>query len=154
MSRSILVLGRANKTRSIMAEAYINHVARGRWRAHSAGLVPADEVDPSALRVLEEAGIATPSRPKPKSSDVFTAPTAPPLDVLVSVCEHAAADEQLLAWPGSPRVLHWPLPDPTEAAVPAADRDDVFRAVLELIRERADLFLEDERSRRTLKVSG
>ena len=50
MSRSMLLLGTGNTTRSIMAEAYINHVARGRWRAHSAGLVPADEVDPSALR--------------------------------------------------------------------------------------------------------
>ncbi|MFZ4808818.1 MAG: arsenate reductase ArsC [Hyphomicrobiaceae bacterium] len=147
MSRSILLLGTRNKSRSIMAEAYINHVSDGRWRAHSAGNSPADRVHPMALKVLTEAGIELPASLQPKSRELFADPSAPPMDVIVSLCEEVA-DAQLLEWPGSPRLLHWPMPDPTAAVLPASDRDEVFRAVLDLIQERADLFLAGEAERR------
>jgi protein-tyrosine-phosphatase len=146
MSRSILLLGTGNKSRSIMAEAYINHVSAGRWRAHSAGSTPASEVHPLALEVLARAGINLAETPTPKSRDVFQSPTAPPMDVVVSLCEEVA-DEALLLWPGSPRLFHWPLPDPSDTPASQDDRDEVFSAVLDLIRDRVDMFLSDEARR-------
>lgn len=152
MSRSILLLGTGNKSRSIMAEAYINHVSDGRWRAHSAGNTPAREVHPLAIEVLARAGIAMTQTPKPKSRELFTSPTAPLMDVVVSLCEEVA-DEALLLWPGSPRLLHWPFPDPTSVPVPADERDEMFRAVLDLIRDRVDLFLADDVHRHACRLS-
>lgn len=147
MSRSILLLGTRNTSRSIMAEAYINHVSDGRWRAHSAGSAPADRVDPLALKVLEDAGILPPRDPQPKSRELFIDPAGPRMDVVVTLCEEVV-DENLMGWPGSPRLLHWPVPDPSAAGA-RDEQDERFRAVLDLIRARADLFLagESDRSR-------
>jgi arsenate reductase (thioredoxin) len=146
MSRSMLLLGTGNTTRSIMAEAYINHASHGRWRAHSAGTEPGDEVHPLALKALAEAGIPLPHRPVPKSHVLFADPGGPSLDVIVSLCEEVA-DESLLAWPGSPRIMHWPVPNPAQAPLPQEERLEIFRAVLELIRRRADDFLSHDQVR-------
>jgi arsenate reductase len=145
MSRSILLLGTNNKSRSIMAEAYINHVAGDIWRAHSAGSEPADIVHPLARKVLSDAGIVLPDDVTPKSRDVFSDPSAPVMDVVVSLCAEAA-DERLLNWPGAPRLLHWPVPDPVDLSYPGEEEDALFRAVLDLIRDRADRFLADHRA--------
>lgn len=148
MGRSILLLGTRNTSRSIMAAAYINHASGGTWQAHSAGARPAERVEPMALHVLAEAGIEVPPDSRPKSRDLFIDPAAPSMDVVVSLCEEVA-DEDLLRWPGSPCLLHWPVPDPVGSGEPRIhDEAEIYRAVLELIRARADIFLSNDRPRR------
>ena len=48
----------ANSARSILAQALLNHLGRGRFRAYSAGSHARGEVNPLAIETLEEAARA------------------------------------------------------------------------------------------------
>lgn len=113
----VLFLCTGNSARSVIAEALLNHVGRGRFRAHSAGSHPRGDVHPLALRVLERHGIPAVGL-MPKSWDVFAGPGAPVMDVVITVCD-AAARETCPTWPGQPLTAHWGVPDP--AAVQGGD---------------------------------
>ncbi len=143
MSRNILILGTTNSARSIMAEAYINHIAKGQWRAYSAGSRATGLVNPHAMAVLTEAGIRTEPGLRSQSWRDFVGSDAPAMDVVVTVCDEAA-NENEPAWPGCPRQLHWMLPDPEAHAMTPEERAATFRAVFGLIKSRIDAFLAEE----------
>lgn len=140
--RNILILCTGNSARSIMAECYINAVGKGRWHAFSAGSKPAGHANPLALTTLAEAGFSL-GELRSKSWDEFARAGAPVMDVVITVCDNAA-NETCPIWPGSPRTLHWPFPDPAAAEGTIEDRMATFRGVFELIRKNVDAFLADE----------
>lgn len=128
----MLFLCTGNSARSIMAEAILNARAGGRAMAESAGSRPAGTVNPHALRLLEREGLETAGL-RSKSWDEFAG--GPPFDVVVTVCDAAAA-EACPVWPGAPVAVHWGIPDPAavgEAAFPRAFRQ---------LHERIDTLLE------------
>jgi arsenate reductase len=142
---NILFLCTGNSARSIMAEAYMNHAARGEWRAFSAGSRPAGAPHPLALATLSAYGV-NPGAPRSKSWDEFAAEGAPTMDVVVTVCDNAAG-ETCPVWPRRagappPRRLHWSFPDPAAAAGGEEDRHAAFDEVFRSIRTRIDAFLE------------
>ncbi len=55
-----------NSGRSQMAEAFFNHLAKGKAHAISAGTQPADQVNPVVVEAMREIGIDV-SRNKPKA---------------------------------------------------------------------------------------
>lgn len=136
---NVLFLCTHNSARSILAEAALAHLARGRFRAFSAGSSPRENQQPHplALAVLEEAGIATGGL-RSKSWAEFAAADAPKMDLIVTVCDNAAG-EVCPIWPGHPATAHWGYPDPSEA--PEAERKDAFRRTLQAIRQRLDLLV-------------
>ena len=140
--RNVLILCTGNSARSIMAEQYINAVSRGRWKAFSAGSKPTGKVNPLALATLAEAGIE-PSEARSKSWDEFAGVDAPTMDLVITVCDNAA-NETCPFWPGSPRTLHWPFPDPAAAEGSFEHRMATFRGVFDLIRANVDAFLVEE----------
>lgn len=142
MGRNILILGTTNSARSIMAEAYINQIARGGWRAYSAGSRACGLVNPHTMATLSSAGIAT-DQLRSKLWREFTEPGAPVMDVVVTVCDEVA-NENEPDWPGCPRQLHWMLPDPEAHAMTAEERAATFRAVFGLVQARVDAFLAEE----------
>lgn len=142
-SRKLLIVGTGNVGRSIMAEAYVNAVAAGSWIAASAGAQPAGKISPLAAITLAEFDLRPSLRSK--SWTEFSGPDAPLMDVVITVSEEAAGEACPL-WRGAPRMLHWPIPDPTLAAGMFEDRMDAFRAVFDAIRMNVDRFLAEEAS--------
>jgi arsenate reductase len=130
----VLVLCTANSARSIMAEALLNHLGRGHICAFSAGSHPSGQVNPLAIRVLRERGVAA-GTPRSKSWDEFIPATAPQMDLVITVCDDAAG-ETCPRWPGTPMKAHWGLPDPADAGTPE-EQLQMFRRVCAMLDHRA-----------------
>ena len=135
---NVLFLCTGNSARSILAEAILNSLdaGRARLRGWSAGSHPRGTVHPLALEVLREHHIS-PEGLRSKSWDEFARDDAPPLDVVITVCDQAAS-EPCPFWSGGPVTVHWGLPDP--AAVDGSDEEKrrAFRDTFAVLRGRIE----------------
>jgi len=132
MTTHVLILCTHNSARSVLGEAMLNHWARQHGKdvcAHSAGSSPSGRVNPHALAVLQAAGVDTAGL-RSKTWDEFATPEAPPMRVVITVCDSAAA-ETCPYWPGSPVRIHWGYADPSAAP----GDDDAKRAAFEATRQ-------------------
>ena len=136
MTSHVLILCTHNSARSVLAEAMLNRLAArlGRdVRAHSAGSAPSGRISPFALEALRNAGIDT-SGYHSKSWDEFAQDGAPPLAIVITVCDSAAA-EQCPVFFGragqEPVKIHWGYPDPSNAE----GGDEGKRRAFELTRQ-------------------
>lgn len=132
MTTNVLILCTHNSARSVLAEGMLNHLAAKLGkdvRAHSAGSAPSGRINPRAIEALGAAGVDT-TGCRSKSWDEFTAPGAPEMRVVITVCDSAAA-EQCPCWPGGPVKVHWGYPDPSGA--PEADWRNAFELTRQAI---------------------
>ncbi|MBN8750175.1 Glutaredoxin arsenate reductase [Xylophilus ampelinus] len=138
---NVLFLCTHNSARSILAEAVLNDLGAGRFRAFSAGSSPRpnQQPHPMALEVLEKAGIDTAGL-RSKSWDEFGGADAPPMDLVITVCDNAAG-EVCPYWPGQPATAHWGYADPSEVEGSDAQRQEAFRQTLHAIRRRLELLV-------------
>jgi arsenate reductase (thioredoxin) len=135
MTTHVLILCTHNSARNVLGEAMLNHLANRlglEVQAHSAGSAPKGRINPYALRVLEEAGIETGGF-RSKSWDEFTTPDSPPLSIVITVCDSAAAEAcpVFFGGQGQPVKVHWGYPDPSNAEGSEEDR----RLAFELTRQ-------------------
>src|SRR5271156_5483230 len=107
---NVLFLCTGNSARSILAEAILNHRAKGSLTAYSAGSHPSGTPRAEALKQLAASGISTDGL-RSKSRDEFVAPDAPRMDFVFTVCDNAA-NEVCPFWPGQPMTAHWGVADP------------------------------------------
>jgi arsenate reductase len=122
-----------------MAEAILNHKAKGAFRAYSAGSHPTGTVRPEALRQLELAGLPTEGL-RSKSWDEFANPGAPPISFVFTVCDNAA-NEVCPLWPGQPMTAHWGIPDPAAVKGTPEQIDRAFNDAFSVLDRRIGLFL-------------
>jgi protein-tyrosine-phosphatase len=136
---TVLFLCTGNSARSLMAEAVLNKLGGGRFRALSAGSHPTGHVHPLTLEALQRLHLPTDGL-RSKSWDEFAAPGAPLLDFVFTVCDKAAG-EVCPAWPGLPLTAQWGVEDPAAFVGPEAKRAEAFRNVLQQLSRRIELFL-------------
>ena len=137
---NVLFLCTHNSARSILAEATLNHMGKGKFRAYSAGSSPRENQTPNPLAIvtLERAGISTAGL-RSKSWDDFAGPDAPSMDLVITVCDNAAG-EVCPYWPGQPATAHWGYADPSEAVGDDAVKLEAFKQTLFQIKRRLELF--------------
>ena len=138
---NVLFLCTHNSARSILAEATLNHIGKGRLKAYSAGSSPRENQQPHplALQVLQNAGISTEGLHS-KTWDEFGHPDAPHMDLVITVCDNAAG-EVCPFWPGQPATAHWAYADPSEGNGDNAQKLEAFRLTLHAMRRRLDLLV-------------
>jgi arsenate reductase (thioredoxin) len=136
---NVLFLCTGNSARSIMAEAILNKLGAGHFRAYSAGSHPKGQVHPEAIRLLEGLGHDTSSF-RSKSWTEFAVAGAPPLDFVFTVCDNAAG-EACPIWPGHPMTAHWGIPDPAEVTGPPAEIATAFRDAYRMLERRIGAFV-------------
>ncbi|MBF0309029.1 MAG: arsenate reductase ArsC [Magnetococcales bacterium] len=139
---NMLFLCTHNSARSILAEALLNHWARGRVKAFSAGSHPRAEVNPLALQALRAREISVRGLHS-KAWDLFATPKAPRLAVVITVCD-SAAGEICPIWPGGPIKAHWGVEEPSLLAQGKSPDEtlNAFISVLEKLQRRVRLFLD------------
>jgi protein-tyrosine-phosphatase len=137
---NVLFLCTGNSARSILAEALIERWGHGRFRGFSAGSQPKGRVDPLAIELLDRMGLPT-ARLRSKSWEEFSAPGAPRLDFVITVCD-SAARETCPVWPGQPMTAHWSVEDPAAVDGTVDERRAAFRNALRLLENRVRIFVD------------
>jgi len=134
-----LFLCTGNSARSVIAEAILNKLGAGRFRAYSAGSQPKGKVNPNTIVLLSGLGYDT-SAFRSKSWSEFAKPGAPALDFVFTVCDNAAG-EVCPVWPGQPMTAHWGVPDPAEATGTAVEIVFAFKDVYRMLHRRIEVFV-------------
>jgi arsenate reductase len=133
---NVLFLCTGNSARSVMAEAILNKIGGGRFKAFSAGSHPAGKVNPYTLELLKKQGHPV-DQLASKSWSVFEKPDAPRMDMIITVCDNAAG-EVCPVWPGKPVTAHWGFEDPAAFVGPdeakRAGFHDIYRQITTRVR--------------------
>lgn len=135
---NVLFLCTKNSARSIIAEALLEKVGQGRFRAYSAGSDPGAKPMPEVLDVLERLGHDT-SKFHSKSWERFCGPDAPEMDFVIALCDvlHGQACPDL----GQTAVTAtWPLPDPNNFTGTATDRALLLNELYAGLKRRIEIF--------------
>lgn len=133
-----LFLCTGNSARSIIAEAILNRISAGKFRAYSAGSQPKGQVNPRTIQLLRGLNYDT-SAFRSKSWSEFARPGAPTLDFVFSVCDNAAG-ETCPVWPGQPMTAHWGVPDPAEATGSDAEIALAFKDAYRMLERHIGIF--------------
>ena len=138
---NVLFLCTHNSARSILAEALLNHQGGGKFKGFSAGSSPRanQQPNPLGLQVLRDAGISTDGLHS-KSWEVFALPSAPHMDLIITVCDNAAG-EVCPYWPGNPASAHWGYADPSAGTASEAQKRLAFAHTLQALRRRIELLV-------------
>jgi protein-tyrosine-phosphatase len=144
---NVLFLCTHNSARSILAEAVLNAVGNGRFKAYSAGSSLRDnEVpNPQALQALLSVGIPVDGLYS-KTWEAFSGPDAPHMDLIITVCDNAA-EEECPVWPGHPATAHWGYADLEGKDGSEQVKLEEFRKTMYAIKRRLELLcsLPDEK---------
>jgi arsenate reductase (thioredoxin) len=138
---NVLFLCTHNSARSILAEALLNTLGKGRFRAWSAGSSPRDNQQPNplGLQVLQKAGIPIEGL-RSKNWDEFAIDGAPQMDLIITVCDNAAG-ETCPVWPGHPATAHWSYADPSDGDGSDAEKRVAFSQTLLAMKRRLELLI-------------
>jgi len=136
---NVLFLCTGNSARSIMAEVILNRAGAGKFRGFSAGSQPKGQIHPYTLDLLRKLHYDVTGL-RSKSWKEFSAPDAPKLDFVFTVCDDAAK-KACPVWPGQPMTAHWGIPDPAAATGTEAEVRFAFADALRMLTNRINIFV-------------
>lgn len=134
MKKKVLFLCTQNSARSQMAEAIINVRHSDKFIAYSAGISPASELNPYAVKVMSQVRIDI-SDKKPKSIDVFANEE---FDFIITLCDKGK--EKCINFIGKPIFTHWDLPDPADFHGTEVETIQKFNELLKFLNNRISFF--------------
>jgi arsenate reductase len=137
---NVLFLCSGNSARSVLAEAIMNRLGKGRFTAYSAGSRPAGKVNPHAIALLQKFDYPT-GEFRSKSWDEFAGPGSPEMHFVFTVCDNAAG-ESCPVWPGHPMTAHWGIADPASVTGTDEEKQAAFAEAYLQLQERIERFLE------------
>ena len=126
----VLILCTGNTARSQMAEALLRQRGGDRIDAASAGSNPGRRVNPLAVEVLEEIGIAWGGRAPREIGGLGQERW----DLVITVCDNAR--EACPVMPGARVMAHWGMGDPAAAGGTEGQRREAFRRARDLLADR------------------
>lgn len=135
---NVLFLCTGNSARSIIAEAVLNKLGAGKFKAYSAGSHPKGEINPHTIKLLRGLGYDTAGY-RSKSWEEFAKPGAPAFDFIFTVCDDAAG-ETCPIWPGKPITAHWGIPDPAAVQGTEAEIALAFSEACRMLSQRIGIF--------------
>ncbi|MGH7874581.1 MAG: arsenate reductase ArsC [Candidatus Binatia bacterium] len=138
-SFNVLFLCTGNSARSIMAEAILNALGKGKFKAYSAGSHPTGKVNPFALELLRNNRLPIEDA-RSKDWSEFARPGAPFMHFVFTVCDQAAA-EPCPVWPGQPMTAHWGVQDPATVEGPEEAKRRAFTKAYTELHRRISLFI-------------
>jgi arsenate reductase len=131
MKTRVLFICRQNSGRSQIAEAFLKKMGKDDFYVESAGLEPADSVNPLVVEVMKEEGIDL-SRKKPQS--VFEKFKQGGLyDHVITVC--GDTEDKCPIFPGIVKRWHMPFPDPSGVEGTQEEKIDAVRGIRDQIRQ-------------------
>lgn len=136
---NILFLCTGNSARSIMAEALVTTMSKGRFQGFSAGSKPGGTVNAFAIEQVGKTGYPV-DKLRSKSWDEFAGPDAPHMDFIITVCDNAAG-EVCPYWPGHPATAHWGFEDPAAVEGTHEKKRAAFEKIFKQIVARMNSFV-------------
>lgn len=130
MKPKVLFLCTGNSCRSQMAEGWARHLLSDQVEPYSAG-IETHGMNPNAVRVMKEAGVDITGQ----SSKLVSSLVDVPLDLVITVCGHAA--ENCPTFLGKARIIHVGFDDPPKLAKSATTEEEAlghYRRVRDEIR--------------------
>ena len=135
---NVLFICTHNSARSILAEAILQKIGRGKFNAYSAGSDPVRAPMQEVLDRLATLGHDT-SQLRSKSWQEFTGPEAPRMDFVITLCD-TAVGEACPDLGSRPVTATWPFPDPAKFTGSAVERTAFLNQLYGMIRRRLDAF--------------
>jgi len=117
------------------ADAILNSKTSDRFEAHSAGSRPANQVNPLAVKVMQEVNVDL-SKKKPESAEKYLDVK---FDFVITLCDKMK--EECPNFPGHPIVAHWGMPNPDEKEGSEEIKIKEFRKIRNEILKRINLFI-------------
>jgi arsenate reductase len=136
---NVLFLCTHNSARSILAEALLNKIGKGRFQAFSAGSDPSPSGPlPEVISQLRALGHEVSSL-RSKTWQEFTGPDAPRMDFVITLCD-ILAGQTCPEFGDAVTTAAWPMPDPMKFSGNAAERATLLNEVYAGLRRRLEAF--------------
>lgn len=134
---NVLVVCTGNSCRSVMTEALMNHLGKGRIKAYSAGSHPIGKINEGALATLKRHGLPTEGY-KSQSWEDFD---EIPMDIVITICDNAAGETCPVYLTDAVRA-HWGVSDPGHVEGTEEQKIAAFEETFGILEKRVKKMLE------------
>jgi arsenate reductase len=122
-----------NSGRSQIAEAYLKKFAGDDYQAESAGLEPADQINPLVVEVMKEEGIDISGNKIQSVFELFKSGKL--FDHVITVCD-SASEAKCPVFAGITKRWNWPFPDPSAVEGNDEQKLQKVREIRNMIKDR------------------